>query len=118
MTPMTTSIVQATLTPEGRATVPAAARAALGVGSGDRIVFIIEDGLVRLVSARQLVEQVWANNTGGDAGDSVRDVQQERALDQHTEQARWARIAAASEAARETDEEATSRLLAQLGLIS
>lgn len=46
----------ATLTSKGQITIPAAVRAALGVGAGDRVEFIqIEPGHFKLVAATQSV---------------------------------------------------------------
>jgi AbrB family looped-hinge helix DNA binding protein len=59
------------LNAEGRVVVPAAIRRLLGVTSGDRLLFVADaEGVVRLTSARILVDTVWANNRGGDAVDA------------------------------------------------
>ncbi len=44
-----------------------------------------------LESARELTASVWANNTGGDAGDSAADVRTYRRRDQELEEARFER---------------------------
>lgn len=103
------------LSPEGRVVVPAAVRAALGVGPGDRVRFVLEGGEVRLVTAQALLSAVWANNHGGDAGDSVSDVRHLRSADIGRDEAKQARLADATVESRGEDEIEAS-LFAQLGL--
>ena len=43
---------ESTITVKGQTTLPRGVRAALGVGSGDRVRYIILDGEVRLMKAR------------------------------------------------------------------
>ena len=64
-------VMDGKVSPEGRVVIPADIRARLGISPGDHIQFIVDDDGVRLVTARALAEQVWANNTGGDATDAV-----------------------------------------------
>ena len=104
------------LSPEGRVVVPARVRAALGVGPGDRVRFVVEEGQVTLVTAQSLLFAVWANNHGGDAGDSVADVRRARENDTDREAARWDRVAAVVEAESRSEDEIERGLLEQLGL--
>jgi len=94
--------------------VPAAVRAALGIGPGDRVRFVVENGTVTLVTAQSLMSAVWANNHGGDAGDSVRDVRQARKADSSRWAAKQERLESAAEA--RSEDEIEDGLLAQLGL--
>ena len=102
------------LTPENRATVPAAARAALGAKAGDRLLFLVDGDEVRVVRAASLVHQLWANNRGGEDGDSVEDVRAMRQRDaaSATDAARFQ----AEEEDTRSDEEVAAELLAGLGL--
>lgn len=43
---------ESTVTIKGQTTLPRSVRAALGVGSGDRVRYIILDGEVRIIKAR------------------------------------------------------------------
>ncbi len=96
--------------------VPAAVRAALGIGPGDRVRFVLEGGEVRLVTAQALLFAVWANNHGGDAGDSMADVRQERLDDLGRGVAKQARVEAVATAESRSDDEIEAGLLSQLGL--
>lgn len=101
---------------EGRVVIPAAVRSALGVGPGDRVRFVVEDGEVRLVTAQSLMSAVWANNHGGDAGDTVVDVRVERRADTARTEARWDRLEALDAAESRTEDGIEASLLEQLGL--
>jgi AbrB family looped-hinge helix DNA binding protein len=68
---MMARVLDGKVSPEGRVVIPAEIRTTLGISPGDHVQFIVDDGDVRLVTARTLAEQVWANNTGGDAADAV-----------------------------------------------
>jgi len=106
------------LSSEGRVVIPVAIRNALGVGPGDRVRFFVDkDGEVRLMTARALLFAVWANNHGGDAGDSVVDVRQFRQDDLASASAKWDRVAAAVEAEVRSEQEIEESLLDQLGLL-
>jgi bifunctional DNA-binding transcriptional regulator/antitoxin component of YhaV-PrlF toxin-antitoxin module len=109
---MAVQTLQSRLTPEGRALIPAAARAALHAAAGDRLLFVVDGEDVRLISAASLRNQVWANNHSGDAGDAVSDVRAMREHDQHQEES----MAVAGEEDARSDEDVTSDLLAALGL--
>lgn len=104
------------LSSEGRVVIPAAVRAALGVGPGDRVRFVVEDGEVKLVTAKSLLLAVWANNHGGDAGDSVVDVRRARQADSARSSAKWDRVADLSQGDARTEDEIEEGLFAQLGL--
>jgi hypothetical protein len=86
------------------------------VHSGDRVRFIVEDGEVKLVTAQSLMFAVWANNHGGDAGDSVANVRMERRTDQDRDAAKWTRIDAAAARESRSEDEIESGLLTALGL--
>ena len=101
---------------EGRVVIPAAVRAALGVEPGDRVRFVVEDGQVRLVTAQSLLFAVWANNTGGEAGDSVTDVRTFRREDARLSAAKWQRVGASAAAENRSEDEMEGDLLDQLGL--
>lgn len=115
---MTPQVLQSKLTAEGRATVPAAARKALGVGAGDRLVFIVEGDQVCVTSSRQMAMLVWANNHGADAGDSTVDVCVMRQADVEADEDSWEATDAGARAFAEdeSDEEGAARLLAAVGL--
>jgi antitoxin PrlF len=102
------------VSPEGRVVVPAAIRQILGVGPGDYVRFVVEEGQVRLVTPRMLAMALWANNHGGDAGDSADDVRAARAMDQEVAAAQQERIDEDVAAARDSrsDDELAATLLA------
>lgn len=104
------------LSTEGRVVIPAAVRSALGVSPGDRVRFVVEDGEVKLMTAQSLLFAVWANNHGGDAGDSVVDVRRARRADAARASAKSDRIAAAAAADSRSEDEIEASLLDQLGL--
>lgn len=104
------------LSPEGRVVIPAAVRSALGVTPGDRLRFVVEGGEVRLVTAQSLLFAVWANNHGGDAGDSVEAVRAARLADRARGTAKRARLAATVAVESRSEDEIEDDLLAQLGL--
>jgi len=104
------------LSNEGRVVIPAAVRAALGVGPGDRVRFVVEDGEVKLVTAKSLLLAVWANNHGGDAGDSVVDVRRARQADAARSSAKWDRVSALAQSDDRNEDEIEQGLLSQLGL--
>ena len=105
-----------TLSGEGRVVVPAAVRAVLGIAPGDRVRFVVENGEVKLVTARSLMFAVWANNHGGDAGDSVTHVRRLRQADRSRWTAKRERLEAAVAAESRSEGEIEHGLLAQLGL--
>ena len=109
-------MIPSRLTREGRATVPAAARRALGASAGDRLVFIVDGDQVRLVSAAQLLAATWANNRGGHAVDPVADVRAARERDVEVDRDGSARIEADVSAADDEDpERGAAALLDALG---
>ena len=72
---------------EGRIVIPADIRNRLGLAAGDRVQFLVDDAGVRLVTARTLAAEVWANNIGGDAADPVDLVREARAASDR--ESRW-----------------------------
>lgn len=99
------------LGPEGRVVIPAPIRRHLGVGPGDNLRFLLHaDGTVEIVSPRVLAEALWANNTGGDAVDSVELVRELRREDQAA-----GRRSADAHVAAESPAD-PGRLLRELGL--
>lgn len=78
--------------------------------------FVVEEGQVTLVTGLSLLLAVWANNHGGDAGDSVADVRRARERDALLTAAKWDRVAAVVETESRTEDEIESGLLEQLGL--
>lgn len=108
--------IDARLSPESRVVLPAPVRAALGVGPGDRVRFVVEDGEVRVLAAQALLDAIWANNHGGDAGDSVMDIRVDRSADWARAQGKAARMTEASAAEQRSEETIEESLLAQLGL--
>ena len=112
----TTLDIDTKLSNEGRVVIPAQVRSALGIGPGDHVRFVVEDGEVKLVTAKSLLFAVWANNHGGDAGDSVVDVRQARSADAERSAAKWDRISAATGADTRSEAQIEEGLLSQLGL--
>jgi AbrB family looped-hinge helix DNA binding protein len=111
------SPLESKLSAEGRVVVPREVRVALGVSSGDRIVFHVdEEGLVRLSTPRLMAMSVWANNEGGDGGDSAEDVRQARSEDQDEAEAKYALIADEQASDARSEDEVAADLLAALGL--
>ena len=107
--------------PEGRVVIPIEIRRALEVTAGGRVRFILEAGQVRVVSPHTLAIAMWANNHGGDAGDSVADVRAARDRDRDIEARNQHRIASdlRSSARRDprSDDEVAADLLAAVGLV-
>lgn len=89
---------------EGRATVPAEVRRALGVKAGDHIHFVVEGSDVRVVTGRALTVELWANNHGGDGGDSVAAVREARTQDAEASLDRHSAMASAEPDPRSDDE--------------
>lgn len=103
------------LSPEGRVVIPAEVRRALDVSAGDRIRLVLDEGGVRLVSARTMAVSLWANNQGVDAGDSVADVRQFRAGDRALSDSRFEQ-SGETPADPRSDEEIADDLMVALGL--
>ena len=101
---------------ESRVVVPREVREALGIQPGDRVRFVVEGGEVRLVTTQSMLFAVWANNHGGDAGDSVVAVRRHRAADTALSEAKWERVSAAVAAETRSDEQIEADLVASLGL--
>lgn len=104
------------LSPEGRVVIPAEVRRVLGVGPGGQVIFVVDGQKVRVVTPRLLIEQVWANNEGGDAGDSAGDVRVLRDEDSRATDARLERIEAEAQTDERSDEDVIAALLGGLGL--
>ncbi|MHB1474553.1 MAG: AbrB/MazE/SpoVT family DNA-binding domain-containing protein [Dermatophilaceae bacterium] len=107
------------VTPEGRVVIPIEVRRALEVAGGGRVRFVLEDGQVSVVSSRTLAVALWANNHGGDAGDSVADVRAARSQDQDVEAHNQRRVASAVHSSardQRSDDEVAADLLAAVGL--
>lgn len=52
---------------KGQVTIPKDVRDILGIESGDRVTFIVENGNVRIVNSAIYAMQVFQNNMAGDA---------------------------------------------------
>jgi bifunctional DNA-binding transcriptional regulator/antitoxin component of YhaV-PrlF toxin-antitoxin module len=105
---------------EGRASVPSEVRRALGVRAGDVIHFVMDDKGVRVVTAKTLTAEIWANNhsatADADAGvDSADHVRAERAADAEAVADKWAALSDAEPDDR-SDTQVEADLLASLGL--
>lgn len=70
---------------EGRVVIPAEVRRAMALHEGDRVQFLVDDDGVRLVTPAMLRYRLWANNHGGDAGDSAADMRAVRDSDAQDE---------------------------------
>lgn len=104
------------VTREGRIFLPADARAALGIKPGDRVHLIVDQGEARLVTAQSLLHTVWANNQGGDGGNSVTDVRNARHADRARTAAKWERVEATRPAESRSEDAIETDLLDALGL--
>ena len=102
------------LSKESRLVIPANVRKHLDLSPGDVVAFLVEGSAVRIVSSRALRTAVWANNRGGEAGDSTRDVREQRIRDQKADQDSAAAMEAADHIDRRTEDEITADLMAQL----
>lgn len=109
------------VSPEGRVVIPIEIRRVLEVAGGGRVRFVLEEGEVRVVSSHTLAVALWANNHGGDAGDSVGDVRAARSEDQNVEAQNQRRIASdlgsPTKRDRRSDDEVAADLLAAVGLV-
>ena len=106
------------LSAEGRVVIPAEVRRVLGVGPGGQVIFVVDGQKVHVVTPRLLIEQVWANNEGGDGGDSAADVRALRDQDSRAIDARWEQIEAEAQTDMRSDEDVIADLLSGLGLTS
>lgn len=98
-----------------RLVVPKEIRQALGVDAGDQVIFTLTgDGEVSVTSPQAIRRTVWANNHGGDAGDSTLDVRTQRMADQDVERASQNAMEADEQAGEPAEEITTEDLLAQL----
>lgn len=105
-----------TVNAQGRVVVPVEVRRVLGINSGDRVEFLIEDRVVRLMTPRMRAMALWAKNYGGDAGDSTRAMREYRTADQQADAAAEQRIAARVAVETRNDDEMAADLFADLGL--
>lgn len=109
------------VSPEGRVVIPIEVRRVLEVAGGGRVRFVVVDGQVSVVSSRTLAVALWANNHGGDAGDSVADVRAGRSQDQDVEAQNQGRVASAVDSSanrdQRSDDEVAAGLLAAVGLV-
>ncbi|MGH8870009.1 MAG: AbrB/MazE/SpoVT family DNA-binding domain-containing protein [Actinomycetes bacterium] len=110
--------VDSRVSAEGRVVIPAEIRRILGIGPGDRVRFVMEEGQVHLVTPRLLAMSLWADNHGGDAGDSAADVRAARDEDRRVDERAQDRIDAdvAADADPRSDDELAGDLLAAVGL--
>lgn len=99
---------------EGGVLLPAEVRRALGLREGDYVRFVIKADGVRLVTPAMLRSILWANNAGGDAGDSAADIRNARIADQLASEHKHARIARDPAAADRAYDEVARDLLASL----
>lgn len=113
--------VDTKVSPQGRVVIPIEIRRALDVADGGRVRFVLDQGEVSVVSSRTLAIGLWANNHGGDAGDSVVDVHAARRADQVVETRNRHRIevdlSSSAKLDRRTDDEVAADLLAAVGLV-
>lgn len=96
--------------------VPVEVRRVLGINSGGRVEFLIEDRVVRLMTPRMRAMALWAKNHGADAGDSTRAMREYRTADQQADAAAEQRIAARVAVETRNDDEMAADLFADLGL--
>jgi AbrB family looped-hinge helix DNA binding protein len=106
--------LESKLSPEGRVVIPAEVRRALGLHEGDYVRFIMESDGVRLVTPAMLKAALWANNTGGDAGDSATDIRALRDADADAVAQKYARIEADEGGDERADEELARDILAAI----
>ena len=108
------------VSPEGRVVIPIEVRRALDVARGGRVRFVLEEGEVRVVSSHTLAVALWANNHGGNAGDSVADVRAARNQDRDVEEQNQRRVASdlhSSARDQRNDDEVAADLMAAVGLV-
>jgi AbrB family looped-hinge helix DNA binding protein len=108
-----TRTFDSTISREGRATVPAPVRRALGVRPGDVIHFVVDGDDVRVVTGRALTVEMWSKNHAADSGDAADAVRQARDADAESASDRWAAMEAAEPDGR-SDEEVEAAILAEL----
>lgn len=96
--------------------MPAGVRQALGIASGDRVEFLVDETGVRLITPRMRAMTLWAKNHGGDAGDSTRAVRASRSDDQRTASEAEQRVADRVAAETRDHDEMAAVLFADLGL--
>jgi bifunctional DNA-binding transcriptional regulator/antitoxin component of YhaV-PrlF toxin-antitoxin module len=96
--------------------VPAAVRRLLGVGSGDRVLFVSDEQGVYLTSPKALVHAVWANNPQGPAEDSADNVRHVRDADHQHEVERIGELLKSDPADDRTDDEFVDALFTSLDL--
>ncbi len=101
---------------EGRVVIPAEVRRALGVSGGDRLRLVLEDGEVRMTTARSMALGLWANNRGGDGEDAVADVRRFRRADRELSEARFEGAPGRNAVDPRSEDEIADGLLAELGV--
>jgi AbrB family looped-hinge helix DNA binding protein len=68
-------LIESRVNSQGRVVIPAEVRRRLGLDGEGTIHFMVSEGEgVRIVTPAMLRYAMWANNTGGDGGDSSVDV--------------------------------------------
>jgi bifunctional DNA-binding transcriptional regulator/antitoxin component of YhaV-PrlF toxin-antitoxin module len=99
---------------EGGVLLPTEVLRALGLREGDHVRFVVKADGVHLVTPAMLRSILWANNTGGGAGDSAADIRNARMTDQLASERKHTRIAEDPAAADRAYDEVARDLLASL----
>lgn len=109
-----------TVSSQGRVVLPAGLRKALDLHAGDTLNLSLEpDGVVRMVTARQLANNLWAAYADADeapAGTAAAHLRESRAADTARAASKYQTISARRASVDRSESELESELLADLGL--
>lgn len=110
-----------TVSSQGRVVLPAGLRKALGLQAGDTLSLSLDqDGIVRMVTARQLANNLWAAYADADeapAGTTAAQLRDLRDADLAQTEVKHGAISARRAAVDRSEEELEAELLADLGLV-
>ena len=109
-----------TVSSQGRVVLPAALRKALDLHEGDTLnLSLDQEGVVRMVTARQLANSLWEVYAGAEeapAGSAAAELREMRDADAGQASANYERISARRAAIDRSEDDLTAELMADLGL--
>jgi AbrB family looped-hinge helix DNA binding protein len=111
---------QTRISSQGRLVLPAAVRRALDLHAGDTLSLSLDnEGVVRMVTARQLATNLWdafATPEEEPMGTAAAELREMRTADVELAEAKLAAISERRASVERSDDELTAELMADLGL--